>query len=293
MAGWFPSMRIRRARLVRHALRSMTCICAQRQDLARKVQLRAGERSLSDGLAREEHYRLPYRFPSWPECCTRMPLSRSVDIYCERTDASLWSEPFNALTNASFFLAAWLLAREIVALQRGGKTLPASIRALPALLALVGACSLLFHTLATVWAGLADQLAILLYGCVFLYGFLRHPARWSAVSAGLGAAVFSVASYFTPSLLPDGFLNQSGAYFPYLAGLLGIGLWLRVQRRPSYTLFAGGIALFVVSLALRTVDARVCDSFPLGTHFAWHLLNGVVLYLLSCALAREAAVDAL
>jgi hypothetical protein len=221
-----------------------------------------------------------------------MPLSRSIDIYCERTDASLWSEPVNALTNLSFFLAAWLLQREIAALQRAGRALPASIRALPALLALVGACSLVFHTVATVWAALADQLAILLYGCVFLYAFLRHPARLSALAAGLGAGIFSIASYFTPSLLPDGFLNQSGAYFPYLAGLLGIAAWLRVQRRPSSNLFAAGIALFVLSLALRTVDAAVCDSFPLGTHFAWHVLNGVVLYVLSCALAREAAVDA-
>lgn len=216
-----------------------------------------------------------------------MSLLQSVDLYCERTDASLWSEPANALTNLSFFVAAWMLARELRALRSAGRALPASIVTLPPLLALVGVGSVLFHTLATVWAGLADQLAILLYGCVFLYAFLRHPAALRISAALLAAVAFGVASYFTPRILPAGFLNQSGAYFPYLAGLLGIGAWLQAKRRPGFPLFAAGVALFVVALTLRTVDPLVCARFPLGTHFAWHLLNGAVLYLLSCALARE------
>ena len=29
-----------------------------------------------------------------------------VDLYCERTDPGYWSEPLNALSNASFILAA-------------------------------------------------------------------------------------------------------------------------------------------------------------------------------------------
>jgi hypothetical protein len=173
------------------------------------------------------------------------------------------------------------------ALRSAGRALPASIVTLPPLLALVGVGSVLFHTLATVWAGLADQLAILLYGCVFLYAFLRHPAALRISAALLAAVAFGVASYFTPRILPAGFLNQSGAYFPYLAGLLGIGAWLQAKRRPGFPLFAAGVALFVVALTLRTVDPLVCARFPLGTHFAWHLLNGAVLYLLSCALARE------
>jgi hypothetical protein len=218
-----------------------------------------------------------------------MSLFDSVDLYCERLGPGLWGEPLNAITNVSFFAGAWLLAREVAALRRKGGGVPGSVAALPALLALVGACSLLFHTLATVWAGLADQLAILLYGCVFLYAFLRHPARLPALMALLGAVLFSVVSYFTPRALPPDFLNQSGAYFPYLAGLVGIGRWLLAQGRKTFRMFGVGVALFVVSLVLRTVDATICDRFPLGTHFAWHLLNGAVLFLLSCALAREAA----
>ena len=37
----------------------------------------------------------------------------AVDGYCERIDASVWSEPLNALTNIFFLVAAvWVLRRE-------------------------------------------------------------------------------------------------------------------------------------------------------------------------------------
>ena len=34
-----------------------------------------------------------------------------IDVYCERVGPGLWAEPVNALTNAAFFLAGWLLWR--------------------------------------------------------------------------------------------------------------------------------------------------------------------------------------
>ncbi len=36
-----------------------------------------------------------------------------IDLYCERTGPGLWAEPFNALTNLSFFVAAWFAWRLI------------------------------------------------------------------------------------------------------------------------------------------------------------------------------------
>jgi len=38
--------------------------------------------------------------------------------------------------------------------------------------------------------------------------------------------------------------------------------------------------VFFAAFAARSSDMPVCDSFPLGTHFLWHLLNATLLYLL-------------
>ena len=32
-----------------------------------------------------------------------------------------------------------------------------------------------------------------------------------------------------------------------------------------------------MSLFFRTVDDAVCGAVPVGTHFLWHILNGVML----------------
>jgi len=215
-----------------------------------------------------------------------MSPTQFIDLYCERTDASFWSEPVNAITNISYLAGAWIAWLTVA---RVRNTLPGSVRSLPLLMAAVGLCSFLFHTLATVWAAVADQLTILLFGCVFLYAFLRHAAGTQRMPALIVAALFGVASYYAPKLLPPGWLNRSGAYLPYLVGLLMITTWLAAQRRVTARAFGAAVALFCVALVVRTGDQAWCAQFPLGTHFLWHLLTGGVLTLLTLALVREAA----
>lgn len=213
-----------------------------------------------------------------------MSPTQFIDLYCERTDPSFWSEPLNALTNASFLIGAWYVWRVV---SNAKSNPPWALRMLPALLAAVGICSFLFHTLAVLWAAVADQLTILLFGGVFLYAFLYHAARLPRIPALTVAVLFGVASYYFPRLLPPGLLNQSGGYLPYLIGLLAMMAWLMIQRRAAARQFAGAIALFCLALLFRTVDQYWCTQFPLGTHFLWHLLNGAVLALLSVALLHE------
>lgn len=217
-----------------------------------------------------------------------MSLTTRVDGYCERTDPGFWSEPLNATSNVAFLIAALLLWRFLVR-AREAEGSRGALLALPWLLALVGLCSFLFHTLATVWAGLADQLAILLYGGVFLYAFLRHAARLPAAASLAGALAFCVASYATARVLPASFLNGSGAYFPYLAGLAAMSAFLRATRVSAWRGFALGTGLFCGSLALRTIDQAVCSGFALGTHFAWHLINAALLAVLARALISAIA----
>ena len=55
-------------------------------------------------------------------------------------------------------------------------------------------------------------------------------------------------------------------------------LYRRRLLAANLLLIAAGV--FVISFSARTLDARVCPALPLGTHFAWHLLNALLLYLL-------------
>jgi hypothetical protein len=204
-----------------------------------------------------------------------------VGAYCERLGPGLLAEPANALSNLAFFAAALALWRVQGSLHARGRELPADIRVLPGLVFLVGVGSTLFHTLAMRWAGWLDTALILLFCCVFVYGFLRHAVAapaWAALSATVG---FALVSYAFPRLFPPGALNGSTAYLPNLAGLIAMSAWLVWHRAPAARVFGLASAVFCISLALRTVDQELCPRFPLGTHYLWHLLNGLLLWIVS------------
>lgn len=192
-----------------------------------------------------------------------------IDAYCERLGPEFWSEPVNALTNAAFLIAAYVMWRRV-----RGQGLPLAV-AMCAVLAVIGVGSFLFHTFATRWASAADVLPIL--GFILLYvlaanlHFWRLPL-WGAV---LGTAAFIPYAALVAPLF--GWLGSSAAYapVPVLILLYAAGL---ARRAPATARgLAIGAGLLVVSLALRTIDGPVCGAVPLGTHFLWHVLNAVML----------------
>ena len=208
-----------------------------------------------------------------------------VRAYCERTDAAFWSEPVNAATNAAFLAAALLAALRA----RGDRP----VLALAAVVAVVGVGSFLFHTLANRWSMLADviPIAVFIHGYfgVALARFFGLPVR----AAALGTLAFAAAgSSLSPALDAvvgrdvAALTNGSVDYLPAVLALFGVGLGLARRTPWAGRAVLGTGVLFLVSLALRTLDARVCAALPLGTHFLWHGLNALVLYRLLATAAR-------
>ena len=196
---------------------------------------------------------------------------RQVNAYCERTDASYWSEPVNALTNLAFLVAAWALWR--LARRRGA--LDGGAWALILIVAAIGAGSFAFHTLATRTAMLADVIPILIFQLAWLWLYLRRLVGWDGLTAALPVGGY-LALTFLMAAAP---LGGSAMYLPALVVLLVIGAWHARAARPGrFDLIAAG-GVLAVSLGFRTIDQQICPGFPLGTHFLWHLLNGLVLYL--------------
>jgi len=217
-----------------------------------------------------------------------MDWSTPIDLYCERTDASLWAEPANALTNAAFLIAAaaafvlWRRHRARDAGRANGRDLPAL--ALIVVVVAVGLGSFTFHTVATRGAVLADVIPI----AIFIYGYLLLALRrFLHLPAGLAIAI--VIAYATGAqalswLAPGRVLNGSVGYLPALVALIVVA---RTTRGPARRALELAVMLFTLSLALRTIDLEACETFPLGTHFLWHFLNAAVLYVLLRAVIKE------
>ncbi|NIX77778.1 ceramidase domain-containing protein [Microvirga terricola] len=204
-----------------------------------------------------------------------------IDAYCERTEPSFWAEPLNAVSNAAFLMAAayaFILWR-----RKGGRDWPALW--LVAVTTVVGIGSFLFHTFANCWSLLADVLPI----AVFIYSyFLLAMRRYLglALLPAVGVTGFFIlfnmgTEQVWSSLLPGFTLNGSVGYIPAVLALLAVGAACLVIKRSGAgraLLLAAGI--LTVSLVLRSIDAMVCPAWPWGTHVFWHLLNGLVLFLL-------------
>ncbi len=198
-----------------------------------------------------------------------------IDIYCERLMAGLWAEPLNAITNIAFFIAAFFAWR----LTRAHRDW--SVWLLILLMVCIGTGSALFHTFATPWAQMMDVIPILLFQMAFLWLYSLRVIKMAAVkAAGLFVLFLGMSILFDK--MPSAFLNGSAGYIPALLFITGFGIWhwRHAAQEKFILLLAAG--LFVVSLTFRSVDMAACDTWPMGTHFLWHSLNGVVLYCCVC-----------
>jgi hypothetical protein len=209
-----------------------------------------------------------------------------IDLYCERLGPEFWAEPINAFTNLAFIIAAgasWHLAKK-----HGELSIESWV--LVALMAAIGVGSFLFHTFANNLTRFLDVLPILLYQIAFLIFYARKIIKLSTGFI-VGAVIIYLIAALGGRQFP-GILNGALIYAPAFLLLLGLGIYhyQHVQALPSILLLATGV--FCASLFFRTIDMAVCPYFPIGTHFLWHLLNGLLVYMTFMALLANLKVNA-
>ena len=197
-----------------------------------------------------------------------------IDIYCERLEPGLWAEPVNAVTNIAFFIAAFFSYK----LAKREHALNSQTRIMIILLCAIGLGSTLFHTLATPTAQRSDVLPIVLYQIFFVVFYALNVMRLNAFVTTVLFVVF-LGSSAVMDQIPADVLNGSAGYIPALVFLSGFALWQARHGKVEPKGLQYAALSFILSLIFRTMDMDVCGSFPLGTHFLWHLLNGLVLYL--------------
>lgn len=203
-----------------------------------------------------------------------------IDIYCERTGPEFWSEPVNAITNFAFIISALFIAKLIRDQVRQGHR-DIATWLLCALIFAIGIGSWLFHTHATYWALASDIIPIAIFILLYTWYALRRFAGAPVLVCAIGVLIVLGIARAVPAL--TGF--QGGSYVAALLAMLVIGGYLHfVRSHIGGTALLLAAAVFFVSLTLRTIDLPLCGQFPLGTHFLWHVLNAVVLFIVARAM---------
>lgn len=199
-----------------------------------------------------------------------MSLLEPINAYCERLGPEYWAEPVNAATNAAFLIAAVIMATRL----RGSGLVMGW--AMVGVLATIGIGSFLFHTHANRLSAILDVVPILCFILLYIFAATRDIlglSQRSALMAVVGFIPYSAALVPIFSLVPG--LGSSAGYAPVpLLILIYAGLSPDRQTARGLALGAG---ILLVSLTFRTLDMPLCVQIPVGTHFLWHILNGIML----------------
>ena len=100
----------------------------------------------------------------------------------------------------------------------------------------------------------------------------------SAWAAGLGAAAYiPYTALLTPVFESLPFFTISSFYWPLPLLIFSYAALLWGRAPVLARNLAIGAAILCVSLVTRSTDLAFCATLPFGTHWAWHILNAVML----------------
>lgn len=201
-----------------------------------------------------------------------MDWAAQIDIYCERTDFTYWSEPLNALTNFFYLFGA------IWAFRRNREPELVLARGLAVLLGCIAVGSFLFHTHATSWASTADVTPIGLFILTYLFAVHRDVLglKWW-LAAGATLLFLPYAAVMVPLINRLPFFSISNFYWTVPVLLVVYAPFVaRVAPATARGMLIGA-AILTLSICLRSLDLLLCDVWPIGTHIFWHTLNAIML----------------
>jgi len=200
-------------------------------------------------------------------------------VYCEQPLFQHFFEPLNTLTNLFFVLAGIILIFQLK--KAKALTLPAIW--LSSLLIIIGIGSLLWHLYRSDFTLLIDLIPIALFIFSYLVAYVLKVTHQVLFRILLIAGFFIYAPLITilVNRLSLDFLGNGGAPYlvsiSYLAVIQLFNLWKKVPViRQSLVI----VIVFFLSLLFRQLDMVLCDQIHFGTHFIWHILNAVTLYLM-------------
>jgi hypothetical protein len=204
-------------------------------------------------------------------------IMHKIGYYCGRFDDGFWGEPQNALSNAAFVMAA-LFAFRLWRRNGGDKAQLGLIL----MAAAIGFGSFIFHSMPNRITLLMDLVPIQIFGLsCFCYLGVRH-FRASRQSVFLAVAAFFLIRQAWILLMPAAAFGGGITHIPTIGLLSLCGIYLRSNGQRIGTWLLLACIPYAFALLVRTYDLYLCNVFPFGLHWAWHLLTalaaGTVLY---------------
>ncbi len=205
---------------------------------------------------------------------------------CERTSDSFFAEPLNALTSLLFLVTAVAIYR----FYRDHSDVRGKwiwdVHALTFLTACICVGSFSFHTMPSPVTELIDIVPIVMFIVIYFISAIFRVARASLFEGIISFIAFAGFTHILVAQFPDA-LNDSIGYFSSMTALIVIALYLNMKRRAAARAFLVAAITGVISLFFRSVDNAICDEIPIGTHFLWHALNALLIYMLMIQLIRN------
>ena len=122
-----------------------------------------------------------------------------------------------------------------------------------------------------------DSVPILTFISWYIWLYARNVIGMRPLFAVAAVAAFPLATFLAIPF--SGILHGAFVYVPGLVVTLVLGVFhARKRRAARFTLLAAA-GVYLAALFFRTIDNEVCPVLPIGTHFLWHLLIGLVTYL--------------
>ncbi len=207
----------------------------------------------------------------------------TVGYYCGRIGEGILGEPQNSLTNLAFIAAAlWAFGQ-----WRQGENRDPLILAAVLAGGAIGLGSVIFHSHPTPLTLQIDLWPIQIFGLGVIFLVAQRGFGLGLWGAGLAVLGFAAIRQLWVALLHPGLLGGGITHVPALVVLLGSGVILWRRGHPLGRALVGAAGLYVLALNARAADLMICDAFPWGTHWLWHLLTAGVVATLLHGLVRH------
>lgn len=196
-------------------------------------------------------------------------------IYCERAGSlEFFAEPVTAISNIAFIIAGL----GIYTLLRKKRIQKVEYKVVLILVLSIGVGSFLFHAAPNSYTVFLDVIPVMLSFAlitfIFLTKLIGNKILALLIAVFLIPARLFISSFASTDIISSLIRNSINA-----SVFLLIILW--IFSKYGKVAFEGLsiLAVYLFAITMRTIDLQVCPTFPIGTHFLWHIFNALAVYL--------------